>query len=461
MEEKKHTLYKFMLTVDEAGKYAIKLMIRGVEYIVKPYQIFNSIYSKKGYFLLYLNEDDYCNNKATLRADTEIKGDGVNWIISTVEGPLDRLPAFDVLNYINNIEDVLDGLLTVINDGKPILYNDNRNFYYKYNLHCEVNGMCQQIRNTKEMLLQTPFPSLCNVNIDELSFRFIEDYSCDTAYEITLGERKFLSSLSDWSNEFEHIRYMLEAICYERKAEVKICFEDAPATIILAEREVRTHDNTYSDEDEYKIMEVTVTPDSFVKGPILYGYCRRDKVVNALYQGLLKLAMRHSKWFANEPESSIISWDKYKMVIYNKLKSPLIEDYINKIGVEEYSFRNRQREIKRIFTIDPDFDIIILDEEGCAYYCESDDTLELCIDENENYITVNIPGIYQWQKEFESATDFAKTKTKDDFDWGGWHKRGMELAKQLREKLPLSCDLWYSAPYEDKSGIIKGRILVL
>ena len=149
MEEKKHTLYKFMLTVDEAGKYAIKIMIRGVEYIVKPYQIFNSIYCKKGYFLLCLNEEDYCNNKATLRVDTEINGDGVNWIISTVEGPLDRLPAFDVLNYINNIEDVLDGLLTVINDGKLVLYNDNRNFYYKYNLHSEVNGMCQQIKNTK------------------------------------------------------------------------------------------------------------------------------------------------------------------------------------------------------------------------------------------------------------------------------------------------------------------------
>ena len=460
MEEKERTQYKFILASDENSKHAIKVTIRGVEYIVEPYQIFNSIYRKKGYFLLFLNGKDYCSNKATLRVDTEVKGYGINWIISTANGPWDILPAFDISIYINNVKEILDKLLTAINEGEPVLYNDKRKFRHKYNLQCEINGMCLQIKNTKAMLL-TPYPRLCDVKIEEFSFRFVEEYSCDTTYEITLGERKYLSSLSDWSNELEHIRYMLEGICYERKAEIKICFEDAPATIILEESKVRANNNTYSIEDDYKIIEVTVIPDSFVKGPILYGYCQREQVVNALYQGLLKLAMRHSNWFDNEPESSIISWDKYKMVIYNKLKSPIVEDYINKIGVKEYSFRNRQRVIKRIFTIDPDYDITVLDEESCTYYCENDDTLELCIDDNENYITINIPGLYQWQQEFENATDFTETKTKDNFDWLVWHKRGMVLAKQLREKLPPSCDLWYSAPYEDKSGTIKDKILIL
>ena len=171
--------------------------------------------------------------------------------------------------------------------------------------------------------------------------------------------------------------------------------------------------------------------------------------------------MRYSKCFERDLEYKMISWNEYKMVIYNKLKSPIIEDYINKIAVEEYSFRNRQREIKRIFTIDPDcVRIVLFDDEGCAYPCD-EDTLELCIDKEGNYVTINIPGIYQWQQEFERATDFAETTTKDDFDWEGWHKRGIELAKQLRAKLPKSCDLWYDAPFEDKSGSIKGRFLII
>ena len=54
-----------------------------------------------------------------------------------------------------------------------------------------------------------------------------------------------------------------------------------------------------------------------------------------------------------------------------------------------------------------------------------------------------------------------ETTTKDNFEWEDWHKRGIELAKQLRAKLPKSCDLWYDAPFEDKSGTIKERFLVM
>ena len=83
MEHRKLPHYKFMLTANEKGVYAIRVIVKDVEYIVEPYQIFNAIYSKKRYFLLYLNEEEYCANKATLRADTEIKNDNVIWRISS------------------------------------------------------------------------------------------------------------------------------------------------------------------------------------------------------------------------------------------------------------------------------------------------------------------------------------------------------------------------------------------
>ena len=451
--------YKFMVTANPKGMYAIRIVISGVEYIAEPYKIFNTLYLDKSYILLYLNEEDYCNNKATLRVDTELKYDDVRWTYKMAGKMFSSFISFVKREYIANIENALNQLKAIIETGMPVVYNDKRNFYYKYTLYSEVSWMCEQIRNTKEML-ELLYPRLKNVTVENFSFCFTEEYSCDTGYEIVLGDRRFKSCLSDWSNELEHIRYMLEAIVYRREAEVKICFEDEPTTIILKERCVRTNENTCSNDEQYKIMEVKVIPNSFVKGPVLYGYCRREQVVRTLYQGLLKLSMRYSKWFERDLGYELISWKEYKMVIYNKFKSPIIEDYINKIVVEEYSFRNRQREIKRIFTIRPDcINIALFDEEGCAYPCD-EDTLELCIDD-KNYITINIPGIEKWQHDFECSTDFAETKTKDDFNWIDWHKRGIELAKQLREQLPLSCDLWYDSPFEDKSGTIKESFLVM
>lgn len=460
MEQKRLPHYKFMLTANEKGVYAIRVIVKNVEYIVEPYQIFNTIYSRKRYFLLYLNDEEYCANKATLRVDTEIKDDNVCWRISSADKPYGSYNIFAKSNYVGDIENVLGELLEKIKNGEPVLYNNKRNHYYKYNLQSEVSGMCEQIKNTKQMLL-LHFPRYRNVNVEEFTFRFIEEYSCDTDYEITLGNRKFRSALSDWSNELEHIRYMIEGLAYNGHAEIKICFEDEPTTIFFSESDVRTDDNTFSQNDRYKILKVAVFPNNFVKGPILYGYCRREQAVKALYQGLLKLAMRYSKWVDREQEYKSLRWSEYKFVIYNKLKSPIIEDYINKIGVEEYSFRNRQWEIKRIFTINSDcVRTMLFDDEGCAYPCD-EDTLELCVDKEGNYVTVNVPGIYQWQQEFECATDFAETTTKDGFDWDCWHKRGTELAKQLRAKLPKSCDLWYDVPFEDKSGTIKERFLVM
>ena len=460
MGQNKQTQYKFMVTANPKGMYAIRIVINGVEYIAEPYKIFNTLFLRKSYVLLYLNEEDYCENKATLRVDSELEYENVRWHLSTFEKTLPDSLTFDKREYIANIEQVLNQLNTVIEKKMPVIYNDKRNFYYKYNLHSEAFWMCQQIKKTKEMLLQH-YPRLKNVTVENFSFGFTEEYSCVTDYEIILGERRFKSCLSDWSNELEHIRYMLEAIAYRRETEVKICFEDEPTTIILKERCVRTNDNSFSNDEQYKIMEVKVIPNSFVKGPVLYGYCRREQVVRALYQGLLKLSMRYSKWFEHYPENQKTSWKEYKMVIYNKFKSPIIEDYINKTYVEKFSFRNRQREIKRIFTIRPDcINIALFDEEGCAYCC-NEDTLELCIDDNKNYVTIKIPGIEKWQQDFEYSTDFTKTKTKDDFNWIDWHRRGIEFAKQLRKQLPLSCDLWYDSPFEDKSGTIKESFLVM
>ena len=47
-----------------------------------------------------------------------------------------------------------------------------------------------------------------------------------------------------------------------------------------------------------------------------------------------------------------------------------------------------------------------------------------------------------------------------DFDWEDYHKRGLALAQELRRKLSSDFDLWYEAPFEDKSGTVKRPRLI-
>lgn len=46
--------------------------------------------------------------------------------------------------------------------------------------------------------------------IEDFSFRFIETYSYDTAYEIKIGNRAYITNLSDWTTNFNLIRNEIE-----------------------------------------------------------------------------------------------------------------------------------------------------------------------------------------------------------------------------------------------------------
>ena len=46
-------------------------------------------------------------------------------------------------------------------------------------------------------------------------------------------------------------------------------------------------------------------------------------------------------------------------------------------------------------------------------------------------------------------------------DWEQYHNQGVRLAQELRKVLSEDFDLWYKAPFEDKTGTIKHPFLVL
>lgn len=114
---------------------------------------------------------------------------------------------------------------------------------------------------------------------------------------------------------------------------------------------------------------------------------------------------------------------------------------------------------KKYIIISPDYDELYQDIEGCTYNGFGD---EIYIDDRSIdglCFSFVVPGIQEWLRHYENATDFADTTTHPDFDWCGWHKEGLLFAKAIREKLPKCYDLIYRPPFEDNSGLVNEMII--
>ena len=118
---------------------------------------------------------------------------------------------------------------------------------------------------------------------------------------------------------------------------------------------------------------------------------------------------------------------------------------------------------KRIIVICPDYD-----EWG---YSPSEDIPPFSIapdgridsesiyDKDGNPIVM--PELYEWQKEIEPIIIASETGEPYEKDWADYHRRGLEIAYKFRAVLSSDFDLWYKAPFEDKSGMISGKIHIL
>ena len=69
--------------------------------------------------------------------------------------------------------------------------------------------------------------------------------------------------------------------------------------------------------------------------------------------------------------------------------------------------------------------------------------------------------MYKQQQEIEPIVITSATGQPYRKDWKDYHERGLKFAHELRKRLSTDIDLWYVAPYEDKSGIIDHPILIL
>ena len=186
------------------------------------------------------------------------------------------------------------------------------------------------------------------IKVEDFHFEFVEEYSCDSSFELAIGDRSYRSCLSDWSNDFNLIRYELEGFTMLNfSCSLSIHFEDTPNTIEIK----RT--SLYENENKEDIVKITFMPDSYVGGPIIFGWCNLRQALRSLYLGFLRLFISDSTWFDDGME--IYDWNIFRLACYNKIQSCIVEDYISGITEMEHAYRTRQRIVKSVDEMMTDF----------------------------------------------------------------------------------------------------------
>lgn len=333
----------------------------------------------------------------------------------------------------------------IIHRNKQLAYDFQADLFGKYDVEEDLEILIRQIKVLRPAIISPRMRSLDIVPIERLSFVFNERFSDDNIFSIKIGGREYYSCLAEWFNDFERIRHQLEGIVYNSETRIEL-YDDTgdPTSIHLEEESLQGA--------RQRVMRVTIFPAETDK-PIISGYCDSQQAIRALYQGLLGITCNGvDSEYARDYE---VDWDQYKFVIYNKLKSPLIENYITGKAYNDRAYSIRQHHIKERYRITADVSAILWDSQGCAYIIDDDDLFET------DKFRIKIDGIYQWYRDLDNVVDWADTEVKGDFDWAAWHHRGLQLAQSLRQQLPDEYDLWYGAPYEDKSGTLKEDVLII
>lgn len=113
---------------------------------------------------------------------------------------------------------------------------------------------------------------------------------------------------------------------------------------------------------------------------------------------------------------------------------------------------------KPYIRISPDIDVLFVDGDSCCASAYGDE-----ISNDSPWLgprfSIVVPGIDEWVRRYEDATDFAETTTDPSFDWISWHYEGLCFAKAIWEQMPRCYTLYYEPPFEDHSGTI-GEVMI-
>ena len=109
----------------------------------------------------------------------------------------------------------------------------------------------------------------------------------------------------------------------------------------------------------------------------------------------------------------------------------------------------------------PDCDVFLYDEKGRCYGADGTVTIE------NQEINISIPEMDKWLSEYMwqvlvpcETGEISKEELNKTFDWKAFHQTGIELAKEVKKRLPPYVTLIYKSPFEDISGLIKPDFII-
>ena len=413
--------------------------------IVDPVNLVNSIFEDDNYYLLNAyTEKGQEESEGHFEVTVQKWNHSFSWRIYHTQSKRMRYMQFTYDEYIGKIKTCIDELYSIWNAGNPVVY-DNIDAELESVLMCKKQLAISAVLPTHYQLMTK------SINLEAFMFQPLKD-NWTEHYEIGIGDRTFKTFMTHWDNNMELIRHQFESYIYGLRTSIELNFDGLPTILKLSHRRIMDKCEDTGDGYKYSYKDyvlVEIIPNGFVNIPIIKGYCEEKDTVKTLYEGLLFMACMHPEDGNERDQSDMPS----NLVAYNRYKSPIIESFLLGKKDELNTYKNRQIHIDEILKIDPDFNCYIWNEEGAG----SD--VNCLADKDGN--PIEMEELDNWASEMLSVIIASETGHPYEKDWDDYHRRGIELAKKLREILPSTTDLWYEAPFEDKSGIIPHRILIL
>lgn len=440
------TCYDFSISCQQRlGVWGIWFNDEDDYLLVDPLDLVNSIYEDDDYYMLEVYVKDETPKPEGHYVVAAHKWEHCfSWRILHTHSNGMRQYQFTYNDYIRKIKSCIQKLFDVLIAGENVAYN-------KLDVCIENIEMCK-----KQLDVTTVVPShymlmTNSISLETFIFQPLKDNWVEH-YEIGIGNRSYKTWLTHWDNDMELIRHQFESYIYDKKATIELNFDGLPTTLKLNYRKIMDKHEDTGDGYKYSYKDyvlVEIIPNGFAHMPIIKGYCEEKATIRTLYEGLLFMACMHPK------DGKDSAHDDYPstLVAYNRYKSPVIESFLK--GEEQIpnTYNTRQVHIDEILRIDPDFNCYIWDREGAGADVS-------CFNDKDGN-PIEMKEFDEWAYEMKNIIIVSETGEPYEKDWTDYHRRGIALAYKLRELLPDSTDLWYEAPFEDKSNTIPHRILIL
>lgn len=437
--KRKHCSQHSLYCKEVGGKWGIWAELGSTHIVIPPVDLLGTIYS--GYERLYVyNIDDADQKKTRVYIDVTKEPFIYRWALVSPFSEIYMEMYYMQDDYITGVKQVITELYAKMLEDAPLAYDD-------FDVKIEAVKMC-----VDQLDVQAALPSFYMLRTKDIQKEeFVFAPHGTEGYTIGVGGRWYYTFLTLWDNSYERIRHQLEEFAYSRKATLELSFDGSETILKLEEVPIVDQIDEHDSGVGYRYKDyirVEIRSNNYAGQPTIVGYCDVRETLTTLYTGLLQMALIH-------PEEPIpyVS-DTGRLVAYNMFKSPIIERVLDTERKRDYStYELRQVKVKDVLTIDPDYDVFIRHLDGSMGSCYELD--ELCGQH------VQFEGLEEWCSEMKPVIIEAAVGKTHPMDWEDFHRRGLEYAKQLRKVLPLEYDLWYEAPFEDKSGTIRKPILII